>query len=380
MKAQEEQEESKRILVVDDNLRNRELLSDLLEAEGYSVDQALNGHQCLVQVAKEQPDAILLDIMMPGIDGFEVCRRIKGIEETAGIPIIMLTALHERKDRLRGIEAGADDFLSKPIDQPDLLLRMRNALRMRRMFIKLRDNYQELRELEQLRDGLYHMIVHDLRAPIAAFDGYVSMLERRIEDPDQKVTTCLGYMHSVADKLTGMVNAVLDVSRMESDSMELQLESCNVDQVIDEAVQMMGISPVGVDIRKEGPSSTSIVMADREVLLRILGNLLHNAVKFSPYDGVIRVRHERSNEGVRVEVCDEGPGVPEEAKDRIFDKFGQLEARDHGRVYSTGLGLTFCKMAIEAHGGKIGTYNGESGGGIFWFLLPAHAPGEANPL
>ncbi len=152
------------ILVVDDEQRNRQLLRRLLEAAGHQVSEAEDGEVALAWIELTPPDVILLDLTMPKIDGFEVCRRVKQAPATAHIPVLLISGLTERQDRLRGIEAGADDFIAKPVDQQELLLRVRNALHRKLLYDELQAKYRELRDMAELRDSLTHMLEADTQA------------------------------------------------------------------------------------------------------------------------------------------------------------------------------------------------------------------------
>lgn len=153
-----------RVLVVDDEERNRSLLKRLLEKRGFSVREAVDGEDALAKVTEEQPDVILLDVMMPRMDGFEVCRRLKAQPHTQAIPILMVTSLEDRDSRLKGIQAGANDFLTKPVDQEEVALRVRNAAYSKQLYDELQEKYRKLREMAELRDSLTRMIMDDTEA------------------------------------------------------------------------------------------------------------------------------------------------------------------------------------------------------------------------
>ncbi|MEO8453120.1 MAG: response regulator, partial [Gemmatimonadota bacterium] len=171
-----------RILVVDDHEPNRQLLADILEMQDHVVITATSGAEALASVAERQPDLILLDVNMPDIDGLEVCRRLRADLETASLPIILVTSLTHREHRLDGIAAGANDYLTKPIDRPDLLLRVRNALHMGQLHRRLATQYEDLQRLETLRDTLVHMLVHDLRSPLHGVMLYLEVIRQRLRE------------------------------------------------------------------------------------------------------------------------------------------------------------------------------------------------------
>ncbi|MBT3375037.1 MAG: response regulator, partial [Lentisphaerae bacterium] len=209
-----------RVLVVDDEPDNRELLRTLLEMKGHTVFDAGNGAEALDMVKDALPDVILLDVMMPEMDGYEVCRRLKGDPETAPVPIIMVTALAGRSDRLEGIDAGANDFLTKPVGAQDVILRVRNSIYTKRLYDQVNESLDRLRELEELRDNLTHMIVHDMRSPLMGICGSLELLQMTVADRlDEEDRDDMERALDSSRLLTEMVSSLLDVSRLEAGKM-----------------------------------------------------------------------------------------------------------------------------------------------------------------
>lgn len=367
-----------RVLVVDDQDPNRLLLRDLLEAQGHEVIEAIDGSEALQQVATTAPDVVLLDIGMPGMDGFEVCRRIKSEPTTASIPVLLVTALSQRDQRLLGIGAGANDYITKPIDKSDLTLRVRNAVRMHQLYVEVEQQYRRLERLERLRDSLVHMIVHDLRSPLAGIRAYLDLLKLdgagRL---DQEMTQSIDEARKVAVEMTEMVSDLLDVSRLEAGKMPLELALTDLGVIATDAVTSIGAAARRVSLQIAQPSERLRAMVDASVIRRVIANLVGNAIKFTPSTGRIRVSVEGVAGQVRVSVTDTGPGIPPEFHQKIFEKFGQVEAARQGAKHSSGLGLTFCKFAVEAHGGSIGLESVVGQGSTFWFVLPLQGPAQA---
>ena len=364
-----------RVLVVDDQDPNRLLLRDLLEAQGHEVIEAIDGSEALQQVATTAPDVVLLDIGMPGMDGFEVCRRIKSEPTTASIPVLLVTALSQRDQRLLGIGAGANDYITKPIDKSDLTLRVRNAVRMHQLYVEVEHQYQRLERLERLRDSLVHMIVHDLRSPLAGIRAYLDLLKLdgagRL---DQEMTQSIDDARKVAVEMTEMVSDLLDVSRLEAGKMPLEPALTDVGVIATDAVTGIGAAARRVSLQIDQPSERLRAMVDPSVIRRVVANLVGNAIKYTPSTGRVRVSVQGGEGKVRVSVNDSGPGIPPEFHEKIFEKFGQVEAARHGAKHSSGLGLTFCKFAVEAHGGTIGVESVVGQGSTFWFVLPVQGP------
>jgi signal transduction histidine kinase len=360
-----------RVLVVDDEAHNRELLHDLLAAQGHEVLEAADGKEALRVATEHVPDVVLLDVMMPELDGFEVCRRLKAQASTAALPILMVTALADRENRIQGIAAGANDFLTKPIDIHEVQLRVRNALRLKKLFDRVQDDYRRLQELETLRDNLTGMIVHDMRSPLTGIRGYLQLsLMIPPEKMDHDLREYLGHARHATEVLIEMVSSLLDVSRLEAGSMPLDRQPHDMCQLIPEALQSLGALLQNCQVRFEPAGGPLPALCDEHIVRRIVANLVSNAIKFTPAEGSVVLTGERQASAVKISVRDTGAGIPKEYHTKIFEKFGQVANRKENRKYSTGLGLTFCKLAVEAHGGQIGVESVVGQGSTFWFTLP----------
>ncbi len=363
------------VLVVDDDEKNRELVRSVLELDGHTVEEATNGAEALTKVLSCGADVVVLDVMMPGLSGFDVCRTLKDNPETAAIPVLLVTALRDRKDRIRGIDAGATDFLTKPIDSTEVALHVRNAVLTKRLFDQVRESYQRLRELEIRRDTLTHMIVHDLRTPLTAILVSLELLKNGGSQLDETQREDIAVAIQSAQQLMEMVNSVLDVSRMEAGEMPVSVVMGDLKTTISEAVGRLGWLARGRDLEPRGEEGPLVARHDPELVRRITINLLANALNVAADDDEVEVLLSRSTDRVRVSVRDTARGIPEEHRERIFEKFGQIE-RDGGRTrYSTGLGLTFCKLAVEAQGGTMGIESQVGVGSTFWFELPVAGMG-----
>lgn len=362
------------VLVVDDHAGNRLLLRDLLEAEGHEVVEAADGASALASVAERQPDLILLDVQMPGMDGFEVCRRLKASPATAAVPVLLVTALSAREDRLEGIRAGANDFVIKPIDSADLMLRARNAIQARRLHARVEAQYRDLSEMEQLRDSLVHMVAHDLRSPLAGVHAILEMLQMDAQDLPAESAAFLNDALRLTRRAADMIGDLLDVSRLEAGRLPVARDPLDLGGLADQATRAM--YPGSVRLTYRPPPAAVEVVGDAKLLFRVVTNLLDNAIKFTPKGGAVRVSVEHDARGAVFVVTDEGPGVPVEAREVIFDKFAQVEGVSQPRP-SSGLGLTFCKLVIDAHQGACGVDDAPGGGSKFWFALPQSAPAAA---
>lgn len=360
-----------RVLIVDDHAPNRLLIRDLLEAQGHTVHEASDGPSALVAAEGAPPDVVLLDVQMPGMDGFEVCRRLKSSPATAGVPVLLVTALSAREDRLTGISAGANDFVTKPIDSTDLMLRVRNAIRMRQLHVRVELQYRELRELERLRDELVHMVAHDLRSPLAAVHAILEMLQMDESLSPGEHAEFLADARRLTNRVADMISDLLDVSRLEAGRMPVDARRLELGAL---AADAAGTAyPGSARIVYEPARAPVEVVGDVKLLARVMINLVDNAVKFTPKNGTVRIGVLVDDRGAVVTVTDEGPGVPVDVRQTIFEKYSQAPGVAQPRR-STGLGLTFCKLAVDAHRGRIGVEDAPGHGAEFWFALPLAGP------
>jgi signal transduction histidine kinase len=215
------------------------------------------------------------------------------------------------------------------------------------------------------------MIVHDLRSPLSGATAYLQLLRMGLKKAnDSKLRDyVIKTMHSL-DILLEMINLLLDVNRLEEGKMPINIQQCDLRKVSNEALEALGALRNKCKISIDSPADLPLVSCDPDLIRRVIGNLLGNAVKFTPQDGMITLSISLHKKYVRVAVADSGPGIPSVYHGKIFEKFGQVEMRKAGKVHSTGLGLTFGKLAVEAHGGSIGVESESGKGSTLWFTLP----------
>jgi two-component system sensor histidine kinase/response regulator len=360
------------LLVVDDSSANIDVLVDLLSPQ-YRIRVATNGKAALALCAKEIPDLILLDIMMPEMDGYEVCQRLKEMEETKSVPVIFITAKGETEDETKGLSLGAVDYISKPITPAVVLARVETHLKVNRQRQKIEKAYNQLQELEALRDNLVHMVVHDMRTPLSVMRGYLELLQMQVEFEPKQLKNFNSITRS-CEWLIEMVSTLLDVSRFDNNEMPVKLEEQDIVQLVTAAAAPYQSLEESPDVIVESPFDSILLQCDQSLIERVMTNLLANAVKFTPQEGTVHIALEKYDQGVKVSVIDTGPGIAPEFHEKIFEKFGQVEMHNKRRKYSSGFGLTFCKMAIEAHGGIIGVDSEVDVGSTFWFCLPIQEP------
>jgi len=358
------------ILVVDDTPENLRVLANLLDGQGYEARPVTSGRQALQAVAHAAPDLILLDVTMPEMDGYQVCSHLKADPRWQDIPVIFLTAMADTAHKVKGFAVGGVDYVTKPFQIEEVLARVRTHLNMRRTQQELAQNHAQLRSLEVLREDLSQMIVHDMRSPLMVVQGALELLRNRLAGTEdagalQDVRVALRAVGRVAQ----MANDLLDVSRLEAGKLPLSLAKYDLAELARQAVASLAELDPTRTIQVQAPGAVQAT-CDAALLRRVLENLLNNGIKHTPRGSPLQIDIAPRGERMRVVVQDEGPGVPAEARQTIFDKFGTVALRQAGKYHSAGLGLAFCRLAVEAHGGTIGVDCEGRRGSAFWFELP----------
>ncbi len=357
------------ILVVDDTAENLRLLASILEPLGYEVRPATTGRQALQAAEHDPPDLVLLDVNMPGMNGYEVCEAFKAHPRLKDIPVLFITALNEVSDKVKAFDVGGVDFISKPFHLEEVRARVKTHLELRRAHLDLETGYQRLQQLEQLRDDLVHMIVHDMRSPLSVLAGHLTFLEDEVGKLSSEAAGDLRAAMLGTQALARMANDLLDVSRMEEGQLPLDLAEHDLFELASKVQLSMRAFERSREIEL-APSDPLPITCDGSLIQRVLENLVSNAIKHAPSGGRVKLELGRIADRARLYVCDDGPGVPLDVRQRIFEKFGTIAARKANGYHSTGLGLAFCKLAIEAHGGSIGVEDAAPRGSRFWFEVP----------
>lgn len=356
------------VLVIDDNLQNRHLAEAQLASAGYEVVLAESGEKGLERFLERTPDLVLLDVKMPGMDGFETCRRMRQLPGGNDVPIVFVTAAHDLESYQKALSCGADDFLSKPVQQTELLLRVRSLVRIRRQ-------QKALVTAQRQKEDLQALVVHDLKNPLTTILANVAFALRDAR-LSAEVREALDDVLGATRTMHRMVMNLLDISRSEDGALTPRLTDVNVPELLGSVVSEMTrrADEAGQRLELSASLRSPVVRADRDLLRRVVENLVDNALKYTPSGGTIRVEAEREDGRLRVSVRDQGRGIPPSQRERIFEKYAQLEQRDEPYLRtSRGLGLVFCRLAVQAHRGRIWVEDGRPGS-VFIFELPAEEP------
>ncbi len=369
-------DESNTVLVVDDEPYGFDVIEAHLYREGYNLIYVSSGIEALNRLDSIEPDVILLDVMMPQMDGIEVCQKIKSDQYWKHIPIIMVTALSSKEDLARSLDAGADDFVTKPVSGVELRARVRSMLR-------IKQQYDELEATMQLREDLSNMIVHDLRNPLTTILMSSSLLIS--SELEGKNLERAKLILSAGHQLDLMINDLLILAKMQSGKMVLKYGLIDLNKIISETLsQFYNVAALKkLDFKVNTQSNNFPVSGDANLIRRVLDNLLSNAIKFSPPNSTVSLQLEyyKNNNGlisnintdlnsakqVTIQVADEGCGIKEDLKQRIFEKYEVGNVVNE--VSQLGLGLAFCKMVVEAHGGQIFVEDNQPQGSIFTVVL-----------
>jgi two-component system sensor histidine kinase/response regulator len=356
------------ILVIDDQIDNFDIVETLLASENYLFYYASSGMKAFSLLENIRPDLILLDVMMPEMDGLEVCQRLKNNHKYKHIPIVMVTALNNKNDLIRCLEQGADDFLSKPIDSLELRARVRSHLRIKQQYDELEKLLKLREETLTLREDMSNMIIYDLRNPLSSIILAAGIVQKYMDRIDQ-IPLLLKKVKQILDagkQLQKMIDSLLIMAKLESGKILFNPVPTDLNELGIEVIkdfELMANSHQ-IELQSELPNVGESILTDQTILRRVIDNLISNALKFSPVEGQVILNLEYLPENrFRVKVTDTGPGISEAEKQQIFKKFevGTLKKN----TSQTGLGLAFCKMAVEAQGGTLTISDNHPQGAIF---------------
>lgn len=367
---------NRRILVVDDIAANRELAQSILADEGYDVRLASGGEEAITAFRTELPDCVLLDIRMPGVDGFAVCERIRKLPGGADTQILFLTAMRDIDTFDHALRAGANDFITKPVRPAELLVRVRSALELRRLNAELREHYEllrrqrdELMRVQLQKERLTAFVVHDLKSPVAALDLYAQALLRE-ESLAEKVRHYATRMRGVVGQVDRMLQNLLDVSQADEGKLALRRSDVDLREVVRNVLADLRLNAEHRQITLRVGLEVERVDADEEVVRRTLTNLIENAIRYAPRETSVTISATRRGAETELRVADSGTGIAVEMREEIFNPFVRVESG--ARVVDRGghgLGLAFCRLAVEAHGGRIWIEDAAPGA-VFCMTLP----------
>ncbi|KKD34646.1 hybrid sensor histidine kinase/response regulator [Limnoraphis robusta] len=382
------------ILIVDDTPENLRLLSSMLEEKGYKVRKATNGKQALKAIEALAPDLILLDIMMPEMSGYQIAQYLKGLPKTHDIPIIFLSALNDTMDKVMAFDVGGVDYITKPFQVQEVLVRVRTQITLREQQKQLLEQnkqlQKEIKERQKIESALrvyIHAVSHDLRNPVT---GMLIVLNNLLTlESSPKLTVPRNIVEQMAnscDRQLNLINSLVETSDISLEGISLHCQPLDLipftQQLIAEWQPFFDKNRV--NFQEKIPSVLPLVQADSTQLWRVFDNLFSNAIKYNPPGLTLTLSAEvitdkkakkKTENWVKYTISDDGVGINSEDSKELFELYKR--GKNVGKIKGLGLGLYLCQQIINAHGGKIGVIANENSGASFWFTLPVLKPEDS---
>lgn len=353
------------ILIVDDTPKNIQVLGKTLHDIGYNVSIATSGSQALDSVKKEKPDLILLDIQMPEMDGFEVCKILKMNSDTKGIPIIFLTAVTDSDKIVEGFELGAVDYITKPFNSAELSVRVATH-------IEIKQSREKLKDLNATKDKFFSIIAHDLKNPFSTLLGFSKLLfENAPNYTTNQIQEYAQIMNNTAKQSYTLLENLMHWAKTQSGNITVIPESSSMDNLLSITIPLVSGSALKKNITIESNvDKDNLVYIDNSLTTTILRNLLTNAIKFTHTNGKIIVSTKKKNEFLEVSITDTGVGIDPKNIEKLFRIDSKVSSPGTESEEGTGLGLILCKEFVEKQGGTIWVTSELGKGSKFTFTLP----------
>jgi len=378
------------IMVVDDNPENLGMLFTYLDSDGFTVLLVQDGENALRQIRETPPDIILLDILMPGLDGFEVCQRLKQDENTRHIPVIFITALTNTADKLRGFEIGGVDYITKPFHHKEVMARLSTHLTLCRLQqellekntqleeknVLLDDKNQQLQEANAGKDQFFSILGHDLRSPLTGLTGIISFLNDNIDRySTAKAKSMLEKAKVVCESLTALLENLLTWARMQCGTLEWHPQPIDIKTVAMFNLEL--IQPQAEQkqiVLRNHITDSCMVYADVHMVSTILRNLLSNSIKFTQPGGTVTLSTQAGTDDLAISISDTGIGIDAQDLPKLFKIDTKFIRQGTAHEKGTGLGLLLCKEFVEHNGGHIRVESHPDQGSTFSFTLPFQRP------
>lgn len=364
-----------KILLVDDDRLNIRILRSMLQNEGYVLAEADSAETALAVYDVFQPDLVLLDVLLPGMSGFDACRELRKRHAAKAAPVMFITAKQEAEDVVEGFSAGGVDYVMKPFRQKEVVARIRTHLQIRLLSERQSTLVDQLSRANAAKNKFLGMAAHDLRNPLASIRGLAEFLrDGTVGELTTDQLELINLIHQASQNMVSLVNDLLDVATIEAGELRLTLAPVALADVIEKSVAMNAREAARkkTSILFEQCEATPVLTLDADKIRQVVDNLLSNAVKYSPPGSTVRVGLRALPLGAHaVTVRDQGKGIPEGERDRLFKDFSRLSVQPTGGEKSTGLGLAICRKIVDAHGGTIVAENLPAGGCEFRVTLPS---------
>ncbi len=360
------------VLIVDDNPQNLKVLGYTLKENGITPAIAKHGVAALALAKKKKPDLILLDVMMPEMDGFEVCKQLKQNPDTADIPVIFLTAKTEKEDVIAGLELGALDYVTKPFNTKELMTRVNTHLELKKAKDTILLQKEELQQANAAKDKFFAIISHDLGNFFNTLMGFSSLLITQGErlNAEQKENFIQSILQASRKGYDLLVN-LLDWSRSQTGTIAFKPALLNLKTLVAETVELSSSQAIAKNITLLSYlSETTTVFADKNMLETVIRNLISNAIKFTPVNGRVEIAYQEQDTEVEISISDSGVGISSENIDKLFKVGISHSTPGTAKEKGTGLGLLLCHEFIEKNSGQIWVESEVGKGSLFYIRLP----------
>ena len=359
------------ILVVDDSMQNLKLLGNMLNEWNFQIALAKNGKEALSLAPKIIPSLILLDIMMPEMDGFEVCEKLKNDDRTTDIPIIFLTAKTSQDDIIKGFKLGGVDYITKPFNQDELMMRIQTHLELKAARDKIQQQAEELKQSNATKDKMFSVISHDLRAPLG---GIKSMMDLVFEDrsnnkeiPDKTFKS----LKTAADQTYNLLENLLYWSRTQRRKLDFEPELINIYDLVEENIELMQTLASNKNIQIENAlNPEDLAFADNNMIKTIIRNLINNAIKFTEDSGEIKINADVEDNVIHIHFQDSGVGIDDESLEKIHNQKEFFTTYGTKREKGSGLGLNLCFDFAKRNNGDLSIKSTRGKGSTFTLTLP----------
>ena len=370
----EKQETKPKVLVVDDSEFELQLVDFILQEKNYQTELAGNGTDALIILETLTPDLILLDIMLPDFDGFEVCKKLKAIDKLKDIPVIFFTSLSNIDDIVKGFEAGGVDYVTKPFNTDELLVRIKTHLDLINSKRKIELQARELSQANALKDKMFSVISHDLRSPVSSIKLALDFISKGLVKPtDELFNETIKGLVKTTDEAYILLENLLGWAKSQSNILTVFPESLDLKSLASSIAGLLKLNSENKKISIENNIPEGITLfADMQMIQSVLRNLLSNALKFTPENGSIEMNALEMNTEVIISIKDSGVGISEPSLKRIFDQDQPVKTLGTNKESGSGLGLILCKDFVEKNGGRIWVESEKGKGSTFSFTVPVN--------
>jgi two-component system, sensor histidine kinase and response regulator len=363
------------VLIVDDNSNNVKIIAITLRSLNYKLVIATSGKSAIEMVDKTRPDIVLLDVMMPGMDGYEACQIIKSKKENENLPIIFLTALNDKSNIIKGFDAGGVDYITKPFNKEELISRVKTHLELKFTQDELQKTSNYLSDLNSLKDKMFSVIGHDLRSPLGSVKMTLEFLSETVSDTTgEELKSTVDLLLKTTDEVFSLLENLLGWARSQSGNLSVDKEPIDLYDLVNNIYLLNkgNINIKNIDFTIDMDPGTTI-FADLNTITIVFRNLLSNAIKFTPNHGKITIASREMNGNVQIEFRDSGVGIPESNISKLFDPTQHLTTYGTNRESGSGLGLNLCHDFTKRNDGEISVVSELGKGTSFFLLLPSVA-------